>query len=127
MPYRLVFRCDVCDAEPDQVTQVSLERQLLHYRFGQYVDAGPGGWLIWHGRGPYGRNLYACGQHRAELRAYVRKHYAGPHANSKVTHPSLPPEDLAAARRRARYQGWASPIPLRRPKGGGGTQSEASS
>ena len=111
MSYRLVFRCEVCGAEPDQLTQASLERQLLHFRFAQYVDAGPGGWLVWHGRGPYGRTLYACGEHRADLRAYVRKHYANPFADSKATHPSLPPDDLPFARRRARYQGFASPRP----------------
>lgn len=111
MGCRLVFTCEICGDEPDQVTQISLERQLLHFRFAQYVDAGPGGWLVWHGRGPYGRTLYGCGRHRGELRAYVRKHYAGPFANSGVTHPSLSPEDPAFARRRARYLGFAGPKP----------------
>jgi len=111
MPARLLFRCETCGCEPDQLTQASLERQLLHFRFAQYVDAGPGGWLVWHGRGPYGRTLYACREHRLDLRAYVRKHYGGAltFSNGKP-HPSLPPDDLAFARRRARYQGWASPI-----------------
>ena len=108
--YRLVFRCRTCGSEPDQLTQVSIERQLLHYRFGEYVDAGPGHWLIWHGRGPYGRTLYACGEHRSELRAYLLKHHAGPHTKSTKTYPSLPPEDYAMARRRARWQGYASPL-----------------
>lgn len=110
MPYRLIFRCHVCDNEPDALTQVSLERQLLHYRFGEYVDAGPGNWLVWHGRGPYGQTLYACGEHRAELRSYLLKHHAGPHTKSTRTYPSLPPEDYAMARRRARYHGYASPL-----------------
>lgn len=107
MPVRLIFRCRTCGAEPDQLTQVSIERQLLHWRFGQYVDAGPGGWLIWHGRGPYGPTLYACGEHRNALRSYVIKHYGG-QAKSRTTHPSLSPQDLEIARRRARYQGWAA-------------------
>ncbi len=110
MPCRLIFRCEFCGDQPDQLTQVSIERQLLHYRFGQYVDCGPGAWLLWHGRGPYGRTLYACGEHRAKLRSYVIKHYDSPHARSKEIHPSLPPENLAFARKRARYQGFGSSI-----------------
>jgi hypothetical protein len=104
MPVRLIFTCEVCGAHPDPVTQASLERQLLHHRFGEYVDAGPGRWLVWHGRGLYGRTLYACGEHRGELKAFVREHYGtiGPHPWSMRTYPSLPPDDAAAARRRAR-------------------------
>jgi hypothetical protein len=117
VPVRLIFRCRTCGSEPDQLTQISIRRQLLHFRFGQYVDAGPGGWLIWHGRGPYGPTLYACGDHRAQLRAYVIKHYYGPHARSKETHPSLSPDDPEVARRRARYQGWNHPPGLiKRPQ-----------
>ena len=29
-------------------------RQLLDLRHGEYVDAEPGRWLTWHGRGIYG-------------------------------------------------------------------------
>jgi hypothetical protein len=107
MSVRLVFRCEFCSTTPDPVTQASLERQLLHYRFGEYVDAGPGRWLVWHGRGLYGRTLYACGAHRAELKAFLREHYGtiGPHPWSMVTHPSLPPDDLERARHRARSTG----------------------
>jgi len=110
MAYRMVFRCQFCGAEPDALTQVSIERQQLHFRFGEYVDAGPGGWLIWHGRGPYGPNMYACEGHRDELRAYLLKHHAGPHTKTTRTNPSLPPEDYAMARRRVRYLGYASPL-----------------
>ena len=113
VPCRLVFRCEFCRAEPDQLTQVSLERQLLHYRFGQYVDCGPAGWLVWHGRGPYGRVLYAGQDHRERLRAHVIRCYDGPHARSKTIHPSLPPDDLEFARRRAQDQGWTAPRALR--------------
>ncbi len=111
MPCRLIFRCRFCDSQPDQLTQISIERQLLHFRFGEWVDCGPSGWLIWHGRGPYGPTQYACQNHRPELRSYVIKHYDGPHARSRKIYPSLPPPDLDIARRRARYQGWASPRP----------------
>jgi len=106
----MVFRCQFCGSEPDALTQVSIERQMLNHRFGEYVDAGPGAWLIWHGRGPYGPNVYACGSHRADLRAYLLKHHAGPHTKSTRTNPSLPPDDYAMARRRTRYQGYASPL-----------------
>ncbi len=110
MAYRLIFRCEFCDEQPDQLTQISIERQMLHHRFGEWVEAGPGAWLIWHGRGPYGRQLYACGDHQRELFSYVRKHYAGPHANSRRVYPSLAPDDLEAARRRARHYGWGMPL-----------------
>jgi len=43
--------------------------------FGQYVDAEPGRWLTWHGRGLLGPTRYACQQHRGELTAYLRHHY----------------------------------------------------
>jgi hypothetical protein len=102
MPSRLIFRCEHCGVEPDPLTQVSLERQLLHQRFGEYVDAGPGAWLVWHGRGIYGRTLYACGEHRGDLKAFVRRHYGtlGWHPWSMRTYPSLPPDNAVIARRR---------------------------
>ena len=68
MPTRLVFRCQMCDEEPDGATYGSLSAQLQELRFGEYVDAAPGGWLVWHGRGPYGPTRYACREHRVELR-----------------------------------------------------------
>jgi hypothetical protein len=104
MAVRLIFRCEICSASPDPLTQASLERQLLHYRFGEYDDAGPGGWLVWHGRGLYGRTMYACREHRGELKAFLREHYGtvGPHPWSMKTYPSLSAPDAGAARRRAR-------------------------
>ena len=60
---------------PGPETQASLERQLLDLRHGEYVDAEPERWLVWHGRGIYGRTLYACGEHRGELKAIVRELY----------------------------------------------------
>ena len=81
MPCRLVFRCEICGVEPDTETQTCLEEQLLHPRFGEYVDGEPSRWLIWHGRGLYGRTLYSCDEHRGELKAFLREHYGtiGPH------------------------------------------------
>ena len=71
----VVFRCEFCGARPDAETQRSLERQLLDLRHGEYVDAEPGRWLTWHGRGTYGGHRYACGAHRGELKAELREHY----------------------------------------------------
>ena len=71
----VVFTCDVCGARPDPETQAALERQLLDLRHGEYVDAEPGRWLTWHGRGIYGRTRYACGHHRGELKAELRELY----------------------------------------------------
>jgi hypothetical protein len=71
----VVFECEVCRRRPDPETQISLERQLLDLRHGEYVDADPGGWLTWHGRGIYGPHRYACGEHRGELKALLREHY----------------------------------------------------
>jgi hypothetical protein len=104
---RILFRCEICDRAAAGQTHQSLQRQLLHHRFGEYVDAGPERWLVWHGSGLYGRTLYACGQHRGELKAYVREHYGtiGPHPWSMKTYPSEAPPDAASARRRARATG----------------------
>ena len=64
MPVSVVFVCEICGVRPDPETQVALERQLLDLRHGEYVDAEPGRWLTWHGRGMYGPQRYACGAHR---------------------------------------------------------------
>jgi hypothetical protein len=67
--------CEYCGARPDEETFAALRRQLLDLRFGEYVDADPGRWLTWHGRGIYGRTRYACGAHRGELKAELREQY----------------------------------------------------
>jgi hypothetical protein len=104
MPTRLVFRCEICGAEPDALTQTSIERQLLHFRFGQWVEAYPARWLIWSGRGPYGPTIYACGDHRGELKTFVRGHYGsiGWHPWSTDTYPCSAPDDMERARKRVR-------------------------
>ena len=71
----MVFRCEFCDAVPDDATQRSLEGQLREWICGEYLDALPGRWLVWHGHGPFGRNRYACGTHRGELTAAIRETY----------------------------------------------------
>jgi hypothetical protein len=78
---RIIFRCQFCDARPDPLTQLSLEKTLGEPEFGTYIDAMPERWLVWHGRGPYGPPRHACAAHRGDLVAYLREHYGtlGPH------------------------------------------------
>lgn len=75
MPIRVVFRCLVCGAEPDPLTQLCLERGLRELAFGEYLDVAPGHWLLWLGGGPLGPRRHACAEHRGELTAYLREHY----------------------------------------------------
>ena len=84
MPVAVVFRCEICGRRPGRETQVALELQLLDHRHGEYVDAEPERWLSWHGRGIYGPNRYACGQHRGELKAFLRE---GPTAPERCDAP----------------------------------------
>lgn len=115
MSTRLVFRCRFCDASPDEETQRTLEGQLTLILFGTYVDANPGNWLTWHGRGMYGATLYACAEHRDTLKRYLRKHYGtiGPHPYAEGPHPMawLRRETLQQSRRRRTlmtYKRWHS-------------------
>lgn len=75
MPSRLVFRCQFCDAVPDNETHASLTAQVRAQLFGEYLDAMPGSWLTFTGRGICGPTRYACFEHRDALIAYVHKHY----------------------------------------------------
>lgn len=89
MPVKVIFRCHFCDARPDEATQRSLEQQLQLLLHGTYIDADPGHWLVWHGRGLYGRNMYACAEHRETLKTYLRKHYgAAWHVWAEGPHPA---------------------------------------
>ena len=75
MPVRVIFRCHLCAATPDEAAQAILRSQLTHLRHGEFLDASPRGWLTWNGRGIYGPTRYACPQHRGELVASVREDY----------------------------------------------------
>jgi hypothetical protein len=75
MPVSLRFRCQFCDAQPDPLTQISLITSMRQMTFGEYQDALPGRWLIFHARGPFGPTRYACEEHRGDLVAYLREHY----------------------------------------------------
>ena len=106
MPVSVVFSCFHCKARPDAETQAALQRQLLDLRHGEYVDADPGHWLTWHGRGIYGPTRYACGEHRGELKALLREEYGtvGPRPWAKGPHPWAGRRGTDRARRLARGQ-----------------------
>src|SRR4051812_13074403 len=89
MPVKPVFRCEICGAHPDAVTQRSLVAQIRDLRHAEYVDAAPGNWLTWHGRGLFGPIRRACGEHRGELKAQLRELYGtmGPQAWAVGPHP----------------------------------------
>lgn len=111
MGTRVLFRCRFCDASPDEETQKALEGQLSLILFATYVDAEPGNWLTWQGRGPYGGTLYACDEHRETLKAYLRKNYGGPLPAADGPHPEgwLRRESLKQTRRRRAmltYRTW---------------------
>jgi hypothetical protein len=72
---RFIFRCQFCDAQPDPLTQLSLQEAMRQFVWGAYQNALPGRWLVWHGRGLYGPARYACPEHRGDLVAYLREHY----------------------------------------------------
>ncbi len=131
MPVTVVFKCEFCDARPDDETQRALEAQLQELLFGTYLDAGPQRWLVWHGGGLYGRTRYACGNHRGELKATLREHYGtiGPHPWAMGPHPvrstgggaaesasasaRLGGSTRASARRSRRGEAAARPPPAR--------------
>jgi hypothetical protein len=110
MPVRVRFRCQFCDAAPDPEAQRRLERGLRELVFGEYLDAPPDRWLVWHGRGPLGPTRYACQEHRGDLVAHVREHYG-----TVAPHPwKMPP--YATTRRssdteKAIARGGLSPMP----------------
>lgn len=97
MAVRVLFRCGHCDALPDRDTQRTLEGQLRERCFGEYLEAQPGGWLIWTAGGPLGATRYACPQHRRDLTDYLRVHHR---AHSGVwksePYPALWPDGFSA-------------------------------
>src|SRR6195952_1224436 len=90
MPVRVIFRCEFCDAVPDAMTQMQLERTVRDLVFGEYVDAPPGRWLVWHGQGILRPRRYACEAHRGDLVAFLREHYGpvAPHPGKRPPYPT---------------------------------------
>ena len=63
--------------------------EALVYDHQLAYDVEPERWLVWHGRGLYGRTMWACGEHRGELKALVRELYGtlGWHPWAMGPHP----------------------------------------
>lgn len=110
LPARIVFRCEVCAVRPDPLTQISLEGTLRELAFGEYIDAPPGGWLVWTGSGPLGPRRYACDAHRGELTAFLREHY-GSIAPNPWRRPPYPTSVRTADTERAIRNGGLSGMP----------------
>ena len=49
MPVRFIFRCQFCDAQPDPLTQINLEKAMRENTWGAYQNALPENWLVFHG------------------------------------------------------------------------------
>jgi hypothetical protein len=103
------FRCQFCNADPDAETQRSLERGLRELVFGEYLEAPPGRWLVWHGRGPLGPMRYACAEHRGDLVAHVREHY-GTLASQPWKMPPYATSRRSADTERAIARGGLAPV-----------------
>lgn len=110
MPTRVVFRCEFCDAQPDEPTQRTLEHSLRELGFGEYLEAPPERWLVWLGGGPLGPRRYACGDHRGDLVAYLREHY-GTVAPHPWKRPPYPDSVRSTDTEKAIRQGGLSAMP----------------
>ncbi|MDP2711671.1 MAG: transglutaminase family protein [Solirubrobacteraceae bacterium] len=104
MTVRLRFACEYCSVRPDPATERSLRSQVLQPGSTPYLDALPGRWLVWRGGGALGPRRYACAEHRGELTAYLRLHYAS--INSCVwqrpPYPRVQPADACRVPRPTR-------------------------
>jgi hypothetical protein len=89
VPVKVIFRSEFCGAAGSGHAG-ALEGQLQELLFGQYLNALPERWLVWHGRGIYGPIRYASGNHRGELKAFLREHYGtlGWHPWAMGPHPT---------------------------------------
>ncbi len=68
------YRCEYCDAAPDQATEEGITFSLAHPVFGEFRDCSPARWLLFYGGGPYGRWKLSCPEHRGDLVVYLRQH-----------------------------------------------------
>ena len=111
MPVSLRFRCQFCDVPPDPLTHVSLVTAMRHTTFGEYQDALPGRWLIFHGRGLLGPPRYACEAHRATSSPTCARTTARSAPRSGAARP-IPPA--------SRTPTWTTPGGSRPPAGRAG-------
>jgi len=72
---RYVFRCEICGITPDDATRDAIAGQCREDMVGEFIDAMPGRWLVWHAGGLLGPMRYACKEHRRELLKVIRFHY----------------------------------------------------
>ena len=114
MAVRLIFRCQFCDAQPDPLTQLNLEKAMRENTWGAYQNALLENWLVFHARGLYGSPRYACADHRGDLVAYLREHFGtiGSHVwkrppyPSSLAHPDTDHAWIAATRRTGGGSSW---------------------
>lgn len=76
MAIRYIFRCEICGAAPDEQTRSAIAGQCGEDMLGEFIEAMPGRWLVWHAGGLLGPARYACHDHRHVLMATLRYHYA---------------------------------------------------
>jgi hypothetical protein len=76
MPVRYWFRCEICGRVADDATRESIGASTREDLFGEFIDAMPGKWLVWHAGGLLGPRRYACPEHRRDLLSSIRFHYA---------------------------------------------------
>ena len=60
----------------DDATRKSIGASTQEDLFGEFIDAMPGKWLVWHAGGLLGPRRYACPDHRRQLLTSIRFHYA---------------------------------------------------
>jgi hypothetical protein len=76
MPVKYWFCCDICGCVADDATRASIGATSREDLFGEFIDAMPGRWLVWHAGGLLGPMRYACSEHRKDLLRNIRFHYA---------------------------------------------------
>lgn len=76
MAVRYRFRCEICGCLPDEATRSAIAASTREHLFGEFIDAMPARWLVWHAGGLLGPRRYACAEHRKALLTSIRFHYA---------------------------------------------------
>lgn len=76
MPVKHFFRCSICGRVPDDATRDAIGASTHEGLVGEFIDAMPGKWLVWHAGGLLGPRRHACPEHRRALLKTVRLQYA---------------------------------------------------